>query len=779
MGGLSGAAVLTERGMKTMLWAKVKRAVATVVAVGILEGGAVLAADDAMEVKAAEGAMEWPQWRGPNRDGTAPNSPKLMDRWPTNGPTLLWRSELIPSVRDGGCASVVVAGGKVLVYANARPPVSGKTYRPITLEVLTDWGWVANLPDDLAKKIEEARVSSKRRSLKPGEALDAYVREFLATLDPDDAKTYGACIKNRLKWEAGFLSWKELRGMSTLQDKEFKTLQELWNDAAKVVDMHHRYGGVNEAFDAACEKVCRFTDSIICLDAATGKELWRRDFPDPVRAKLPIENYFRLCGASATPAISGDKCYVVASSAMYCLSLKDGSVVWSKPTPAPSNSSPLVDGSVVYAVLCGGLRAVNADTGQLLWAQPKIYQDSSSVVLWTVGQKSYLLCNSGCNCVDSANGEMVWRAPGARGNFSTPVVVDGDTMIRFGESKFESYGISPKGAELIYSKPLMSERVCSPLICQGSVYQNCDICYDFGTGREQWATKDMLAQFSSPILADGKIIAHANNQSRTIMFRPTPGRLDQIGTFAEGVATGTSPAIAGGKLYVRLANCVACYDLAEHRPYLDRVTLKGRQLTLQIGQAEGGLTVKDAPDRPIEGLSMVDASGVAKAAKAQIEGTKLFESDDFDKNTQPTAGENWKLCSNGRGVINIAEGIGRKTNAVAHACVYVFSQTDRKVQIWAGHGGAGLQVFINGTLAYTNTAPFNPWPHPDLILDRAKIKDVELRQGWNTLLMGVSYLKDGWWLCGLRIRNEKGDVPTGLHYRADLAEPAKNESKQK
>ncbi len=56
---------------------------------------------------AAEKNADWPQWRGPNRDGVSQES-GLLKKWPENGPKQLWR------VSTGkGFSSVVVAGGKV------------------------------------------------------------------------------------------------------------------------------------------------------------------------------------------------------------------------------------------------------------------------------------------------------------------------------------------------------------------------------------------------------------------------------------------------------------------------------------------------------------------------------------------------------------------------------------------------------------------------------------------------------------------------------------------
>lgn len=51
---------------------------------------------------------EWPQWRGPNRDGISPET-DLLDQWPKGGPPLLYRATGLGS----GYSSVAVVDGKV------------------------------------------------------------------------------------------------------------------------------------------------------------------------------------------------------------------------------------------------------------------------------------------------------------------------------------------------------------------------------------------------------------------------------------------------------------------------------------------------------------------------------------------------------------------------------------------------------------------------------------------------------------------------------------------
>jgi hypothetical protein len=132
------------------------------------------------------GDADWPQWRGPSRNGVAPAGPRLLDVWPKDGPKLLWTSEPIASGVLGGCGSVTVAGGKAFVFVHRRQ--KGRQKIIITTRMLIDLGWVEGVPDDLARKVEEARRVKDRRT---GEKLDAYIKEFLATLDPPVAAKYG------------------------------------------------------------------------------------------------------------------------------------------------------------------------------------------------------------------------------------------------------------------------------------------------------------------------------------------------------------------------------------------------------------------------------------------------------------------------------------------------------------------------------------------------------------------------------------------------------------
>ncbi|HSW50397.1 MAG TPA: PQQ-binding-like beta-propeller repeat protein [Bryobacteraceae bacterium] len=53
-------------------------------------------------------AVDWPQWRGPNRDGKSPET-GLMASWPSGGPRLLWRAQGL----GAGYSSFAVVGDRL------------------------------------------------------------------------------------------------------------------------------------------------------------------------------------------------------------------------------------------------------------------------------------------------------------------------------------------------------------------------------------------------------------------------------------------------------------------------------------------------------------------------------------------------------------------------------------------------------------------------------------------------------------------------------------------
>ena len=58
-------------------------------------------------------AVDWPQWRGPNRDGISKET-GLVNEWPKEGPKLLWQATDL----ENGYSTPAIAGGRLYVLSN-------------------------------------------------------------------------------------------------------------------------------------------------------------------------------------------------------------------------------------------------------------------------------------------------------------------------------------------------------------------------------------------------------------------------------------------------------------------------------------------------------------------------------------------------------------------------------------------------------------------------------------------------------------------------------------
>lgn len=115
------------------------------------------------------------------------------------------------------------------------------------------------------------------------------------------------------------------------------------------------------------------TERILCLDEATGKEIWKHEYPVRYGISYPS-------GPRCTPNVHDGKVYTLgAEGDLLCLDAKTGQVVWSKnfrkdyqaKTPLWGHAAhPLIDGQKLICVVGGrGAHAVAFDknTGKEIW----------------------------------------------------------------------------------------------------------------------------------------------------------------------------------------------------------------------------------------------------------------------------------------------------------------------------------------------------------------------------------------------------------------------------
>jgi len=496
---------------------------------------------------------DWPQWRGPDRNGVLPLSPPLMGVWSADGPPVLWDSEAIPSDDDGGHSSVVTAGRRAYVSVVWHREVPSET-RTIHELIVRQLGHQGTGP--LGKELV-AKMEATRESIPPtlrGAKLDEFIKEWIeANLDVKQRQLYSGFIGGRFKKGKLAIPLPDYDKIVAKQDKPFATDAEF----KKWVDEQGFADHVKEAVIAAVPPTKRIAeDTIVCLDLDTGKTLWKAASPGEPRGR----------GCSSTPCVAGGRVFAMGSTHLYCVDAKDGKLLWSQtlPAKAPGSSPLVVDGTVV--IQAGRLAAFEADTGKKLWEQPKVAGNNSSPAAWTKDGRTVLVCNSRNEVagVDLKTGDVLWTTPG--GGDSTPALV-GDLLAVYSRSTnigLAGFKVSVTGVEKLWNIPLDPLRTqSSPILHQGHVYLFDDgdhICANLETGKIAWRQK-VPSNITSPVLADGKIFVLANNGNNLLMVKATPDERVELGKAAVKALWVPSPCIADGKILLRMKNGVRCLNL--------------------------------------------------------------------------------------------------------------------------------------------------------------------------------------------------------------------------
>ena len=498
-------------------------------------------------------AADWPQWRGPLRNGVVPDSPKLLVALPEEGLKELWESEQIPSNDEGGLSSPVVAGGRVILGLVWHRDIPSET-RQIGELVLRQLGHqsVKSLGDALVAKIEKTR-----EELPPtlrGGKLEEFAKKFAEeNFDAKQRQLYTGWLTKRFTKGKLALPLDVLEKLDANKEHIFATDAEMksWLEAQGWSEE------VRQQIVSAVPPTKRTAeDALVCIDFDTGKTVWKASLPGEVVGR----------GASSTPCVADAKVFAVGSRRVWCVNLADGKVLWQTPFAKKkgTGSSPLfMDGTLV--VNADTLTALDAATGKELWKQEKVGSGNASPVPWESDGKKIVICNGrDLSAVDLKSGALLWTAEA--GGDSTPSI-EGDILAvqsRKKELGLVAYRITPEKAERMWSYPIDALRTqSSPILHDGHVYltdDNNHYCFKAATGEVAWKTQAQTT-ISSPVIADGKLFTMANNGNSLLMAAADPKTYINLGRATVKAQWIPSPCIANGRLILRMKDSVKAWSL--------------------------------------------------------------------------------------------------------------------------------------------------------------------------------------------------------------------------
>jgi outer membrane protein assembly factor BamB len=401
-------------------------------------GGAPVLADGLI----ASPEPDWPQWRGPRRDGIS-SEKGLLPNWPPDGPRLLWKKEGLGT----GWSSPIVVGQRLYVT---------------------------------------------------GDVGDHLV---IHALDLDGKLAWQ--VKNGKAWTG---SYPGARASCAFSEGQLYHL-----------NAHGR---------------------VICLDAASGREIWFVDILE------------RFAARNITWALS---------------------------------ESLLIDGPRLI-VTPGGpktlMAALDKTTGKTLWATKPIpgeLASYSSPILFRHGGRRLLAnCSSSHGFgVDADRGTLLWTVPLHNQfdvNVSTPIYGAGCLFYVTAYDRGACYRLrsAPEGVKVEDAWTSSLDTVTgSGVFLNGSLFisgyrkSKFWMCVDWHSGDTRYQFKDLTT--GAALVAEDRLYCLAED-GRAALLQPTPNGFQLAGQFRlvpkRVNDAWAHPVLHQGKLYLRYHNSLWCYDVA-------------------------------------------------------------------------------------------------------------------------------------------------------------------------------------------------------------------------
>ncbi len=343
-------------------------------------------------------AEDWPQWRGPNRDGVW-NETGIMQSFPPGGLKISWRAPVGP-----GWSSPVVAQGRVYVtdVQAVRPTAKERVlcFEEATGKLLWSHQYVVDYPDWAFSP--DAGGPRATPIIRDGKLFTLGAMGHLVCLD---------AIKGNAVWGKNLAKEyqvKEFTGItaSPLIDDELLILYICGKPAACVVAFDKNSG--KEAWKALDDS---FTySSPIVLTAGGRKQLvvWTQEAVtslDPNTGKTWWRELLRTSGDAAvsTPVFFNHRLLIGGLMLKLDADKPAASVLWPEATAASkrilsNTSTALLQGEYVFSAKTSGeLVCLEAGTGRQVWQTNTVtsLKNGSSIHLTSNGDSVLLFTDQG------------------------------------------------------------------------------------------------------------------------------------------------------------------------------------------------------------------------------------------------------------------------------------------------------------------------------------------------------------------------------------------------
>jgi outer membrane protein assembly factor BamB len=324
--------------------------------------------------------------------------------------------------------------------------------------------------------------------------------------------------------------------------RDARTGQEIWTTPA-IAPANRRVGYAEGSrctptIDGARLYALGVSGDLVCLDTATGKEIWRKNLVTDFGGKVPNWGYCE------SPLIDGEKVIVTPGGrqTMVALNKTNGAVIWTSAVPEADPacySSAIaveVDGQRQYIqYVAGGVIGVAASDGRFLW---RYNSPANGIVISTpVYHDRHVFASTAYN----------------KGGGLVKLTTNPDRSVKAEEVYFDQQMQNHHGGVL-----LLGDHIYYAEGHNGAKL----VCREFKTGKLMW--EDPQKRKVSLTYADGMLYARSE-RGTMMLVEANPREMVVKGSFEQpdrsGKAAWAHPVVSDGKLYLRDQDVLLCYDI--------------------------------------------------------------------------------------------------------------------------------------------------------------------------------------------------------------------------
>ena len=320
---------------------------------------------------------------------------------------------------------------------------------------------------------------------------------------------------------------------------------------------------------------------ILCLDAVTGKELWKNSYAamavtGPSASQHP--------GPRGTPAVSNGKIVTFgASGILSCLDASTGKLVWRKENPTNAfpafftGTSPLiVDGMCIIHIGKkddGQVIAYDLNSGNEKWKWAGDGPSYSSPSIMTIDGKKLLIVITEKNimALGLTDGKQLWQiATPVQQRFYNCVspYIDGQTIYLTGQGTgMKAIKVEKSGTDYVtkdlWSNAEVGAKWNTPILKDGFLYGFTDqkriYCLNAATGQTAWIDNAVTSDFST-IVDCGSVIIGLTSIDNLIVLKPDGKEYSEVAKYkVSDTPIYAYPVISENNIYIKDAETLMKY----------------------------------------------------------------------------------------------------------------------------------------------------------------------------------------------------------------------------